>query len=200
MQPKAFNFPQHQGAVFLGVRNFAVTTKYTPEYSRKRAPLVKGVGVFFLFWVFYIPKNVIFQGSVGGAILTSHFWGRHSRALEIHVVELSPILSNKKKWRNTGQKPSPEHHREFLLLWNPPTRLKNRAGNDSPRNHTGRCFFRILWKTKFRQIFTVFSAQWMVDFDLILARFCDAFRVTIRNLLDFSMEVSISFPGCILFP
>ena len=40
----------------------------------------------------------------------------------------------------------------------------------------------------------------MVDFALILARFGDAFRVTIRNLLDFSIEVSISFPGCILFP
>ena len=35
----------------------------------------------------------------------------------------------------------------------------------------------------------------MVDFELILARFCDAFRVTIRNLVDFSKKVSISFPG-----
>ena len=40
----------------------------------------------------------------------------------------------------------------------------------------------------------------MVDFELSLARVCDTFRVTIRNLLHFSIEVSISFPGCILFP
>ena len=33
----------------------------------------------------------------------------------------------------------------------------------------------------------------MVDFELILARFFDAFLVTIRNLLDFSIEVSIFF-------
>ena len=31
----------------------------------------------------------------------------------------------------------------------------------------------------------------MVDFELIFARFCDPFWVTIRNLLDFSIEVSI---------
>ena len=30
----------------------------------------------------------------------------------------------------------------------------------------------------------------MVNFELILARFCDAFLVTIHNLLDFSIEVS----------
>ena len=30
----------------------------------------------------------------------------------------------------------------------------------------------------------------MDDFELILARFCDAFWVTIRKLLDFSIEVS----------
>ena len=30
----------------------------------------------------------------------------------------------------------------------------------------------------------------MVDFELILARVCDAFWVTIRNLLDFSIGVS----------
>ena len=40
----------------------------------------------------------------------------------------------------------------------------------------------------------------MVDFELILARFCDAFWVSIRNLLDFSVEVSIFFPDCVLFP
>ena len=33
----------------------------------------------------------------------------------------------------------------------------------------------------------------MVDFELILARVCDAFWATIQNLLDFSIEVSISF-------
>ena len=33
----------------------------------------------------------------------------------------------------------------------------------------------------------------MVDFELILARFCVEFWVTIRNLLDFSTEVSIFF-------
>ena len=34
----------------------------------------------------------------------------------------------------------------------------------------------------------------VVDFELILARFCDAFGVAICNLLDFSIEVSIFFP------
>ena len=41
----------------------------------------------------------------------------------------------------------------------------------------------------------------MVDFELILARYYDAFWVTIRNLLDFSIEVSIVFfSDYILFP
>ena len=40
----------------------------------------------------------------------------------------------------------------------------------------------------------------MVDFELILAIFCDAFWVTIRNLLDFSIELSIFPPDYILFP
>ena len=56
-----------------------------------------------------------------------------------------------------------------------------------------------LRKTKSRQIFTVLCTT--VDFELILARFCDVLWLTIRNLLDFSMEVSIFFsPDCILFP
>ena len=33
----------------------------------------------------------------------------------------------------------------------------------------------------------------IVDFELILARFCDSFWVTIRSLLDFSIAVSIYF-------
>ena len=40
----------------------------------------------------------------------------------------------------------------------------------------------------------------MVDFELILARFCVAFWVTIRNLLDFSIEVSIFFPTIFCSP
>ena len=39
-----------------------------------------------------------------------------------------------------------------------------------------------------------------VDFELILARFCDAFWVNILNLLDFSVEVSIFPSYYILFP
>ena len=42
----------------------------------------------------------------------------------------------------------------------------------------------------------------MVDFELIVARFCDAFWVTIRNLLDFSTDASFFFPtvSCSLSP
>ena len=40
----------------------------------------------------------------------------------------------------------------------------------------------------------------MVDFELVLARLCDAFWVTVRNLLDFGMDVSIFFPDYVLFP
>ena len=40
----------------------------------------------------------------------------------------------------------------------------------------------------------------VVDFELILARFCDAFGVAICNLLDFSIEVSIFFPPAISCP
>ena len=42
-----------------------------------------------------------------------------------------------------------------------------------------------------RQIFMVQCT--MVDFELILARVCDAFWVTIRNLVDFSVAISILF-------
>ena len=49
-------------------------------------------------------------------------------------------------------------------------------------NSTGRTSFRILQKTQ------------QVDFELILASFCVKFWVTIRNLLGFSIEVSIFFP------
>ena len=40
----------------------------------------------------------------------------------------------------------------------------------------------------------------MVDFDLILARFCDAFWVTIRNLLDFSIHIFSPTVSCSLSP
>ena len=41
-----------------------------------------------------------------------------------------------------------------------------------------------------------------VNFELILDSFCDAFWVTIRNLLDFNIEISCFFPtiSCSLSP
>ena len=129
---------------------------------------------------------------MGGAILTSHFWWRHSRPLEIHEVEHSPIWKKRKNDEDTGQKPSPQRHTEFPFSWNPPTRFKKTRRETLPlaisqvelhsEFHEKRNFDRYSW----------FSEQW-----LILRWFWphfDSFWVTIRNLLDFSIEVSIFFP------
>ena len=126
-----------------------------PIRRGKRALLAEGdVGLFFLFFsecsstLYDQYTRKYYFPNVGGTILTSHFRGRHSRAPEIREVEVCPIL--RKNVEDTGQKPSPGRHREFRICETHPY-----AGNAFPRNYTGLTSFKILRKTKFRQIFMV---------------------------------------------
>ena len=84
---------------FLGV-NLVPTTKYTPETStssRRRWRFWGGVLVFTT----NIRTQKCYFPNVGGTILTSHVWGRHSWALKIREFELPPIFDSlrKEKWR-----------------------------------------------------------------------------------------------------
>ena len=175
-----------------------VPTPTTKNAPRKRTPRTEGHGGFFFFFsvLWLLTTNIQKKGYfpiVGGAILTSHFWGQHSRALEIHEDELSPIFRKKDKWRRQRPKNESGTSHEFPFLWNPPTRFKKKqGGNRFPSQFYRLNFIQNFTKTNFRQILMVQCT--MVDFELIVARFCDAFRVTIRNLLDFSTDVSFFFP------
>ena len=64
VQPKIFNFPQHQGTFFLGVMNLVPTTKYTPETSTSRRRWW-WIYLFFLsvprLFTTNNPKNDVFQ-------------------------------------------------------------------------------------------------------------------------------------------
>ena len=99
MQPKIFDFPQHQYTLFLGVLNLVPTLKNTPGTSTSSR---SWWWIFFFASVLWLLTTNIpetwYSPIVGGAISASHFRGRHSRALEIHEVELSTIFFLMKKW------------------------------------------------------------------------------------------------------
>ena len=178
--------------------NFVPTTKYTPGYSPKRAPLAKGVGVFFLFERSTYQKNVIFQGILGGAInkplLRTAFvspWDSRGRNFSDFI--------KKEKWRKYRPKTQSGTSQEVPIFVEPTHTIKTQGGKRFLSQSHRSNFIQNYTKN---EISTDIHGFWctMVDFELSLARVCDTFRVTIRNLLHFSIEVSISFPGCILFP
>ena len=113
-----------------------VPTPTTKNAPRKRTPRTEGHGGFFFFFsvLWLLTTNIQKKGYfpiVGGAILTSHFWGQHSRALEIHEDERSPIFRKKDKWRRQRPKNESGTSHEFPFLWNPPTRFKKKTGRES---------------------------------------------------------------------
>ena len=107
-------------------------------------------------------RKMIFSkcGWYCGTILTSNFWGRHSRALEIREVELSPLEKVKRiNDEDTGQKPSPARDREFRNLWNPPIRFIKQGGKRFPSQFHRSNFFQNFTKN---DRYSWFSAQWSI--------------------------------------
>ena len=177
MQSKIFNFPQHQGTLFPGVK---WTWSRQPTTPRKTSTSSRRWWWrFCFFWgsVFYSlrPKyqkndnfvlwvvkfhQAIFEGGIREPL-------RFTR-LNFHEVELSLIKMTKI--------PSPERHTgEVQFLWNPPTRLKkkkNRAGNASPRNSTGRTSFRFFTQNEISTDIHGFvhNGRFWADFGQILWR------------------------------
>ena len=136
MQSKIFNFPQHQGTLFPGVK---WTWSRQPTTPRKTSTSSRRWWWrFCFFWgsVFYSlrPK---YQKNDNFVLWVVKF---HQAIFEGGIREplrlaRSNFLRLKKKRKNdedTGKKPSPERHQEFPFSWNSPTWFKKTGRETLP--------------------------------------------------------------------
>ena len=159
------NFPQHQGTLFLGVMNLSIVRQ--PNTPRKRALLAEGEGddgfFFFLasvprlfttnipggFFCFFFVRMwvVLFWQAIFRAAFESH-WDLRGRAFSdfLKHEKMTKIHAKNRVRTVTGS---------FEIVKPTHNILKSRVGNAFPRVSTGRTSFRILRKTKYRQILMV---------------------------------------------
>ena len=144
-----------------------VPTPTTKNAPRTRTPRTEGhVGFFSKSVLWLLTTNIQKKGYfsiVGGAILTSHIWGPHSIALEIHEDELSPIFRKKEKWRRHRAKNESGTSQGVSIFVKPTNTILKKTGRESlPLAIQQVALHSEFHGKRIFDIYSWFSAQWSI--------------------------------------